>query len=131
MNCPPEVPVTGQRKRVKIFGAIELWDVRFEYRQDTVSNAEDYLVFLEQLAQRYRRQGAILIQVKKVWSWFNSNQHWLEVHQLPPTHQSSIPPNGSGSIRERTERTIDSSAEWMPCLPRSHASLRKCSRIHN
>jgi transposase len=20
----------------------------------------------------------------EVWSWFSSNQHWLEVHQLPP-----------------------------------------------
>jgi hypothetical protein len=91
VNCPPEVPVTGERKSVKIFGAIELWNVRFEYRQDTVFNAENYLVFLEQLAQRYRRQGAILIQDnasyhkdKQVWSWFDSNRHWLEVHQLPP-----------------------------------------------
>jgi len=24
IGCPPEVPVTGQRKSVKIFGAIEL-----------------------------------------------------------------------------------------------------------
>ena len=49
------------------------------------------LGFLEQLARRYRRQGAILIQDNasyhkdaEVWAWFRSNRHWLEVHQLPP-----------------------------------------------
>ncbi len=76
---------------MKILGAIELWRTRFDYRQDTVFNAFTYLGFLEQLARRYRRQGAILIQDNasyhkdgEVWAWFNSNRHWLEVHQLPP-----------------------------------------------
>ena len=88
---PPEVPVTGERKNVKILGAIELWRTRFHYREDTVFNASSYLAFLEQLARSYRRQGAILIQDNasyhkdaEVWSWFRSNRHWLEVHQLPP-----------------------------------------------
>ncbi len=91
VGCPPEVPVTGERKSVKILGAIELWRTRFDYRQDTVFNADSYLGFLEQLARRYRRQGAILIQDNasyhkdaEVWNWFKSNRHWLEVHQLPP-----------------------------------------------
>ena len=91
MGCPPEVPVTGERKSVKILGAIELWRTQFDYRQDTVFNASTYLGFLEQLARRYRRQGAILIQDNasyhkdaEVWGWFKSNRHWLEVHQLPP-----------------------------------------------
>ncbi len=74
IGCPPEIPVTGERKNVKILGAIELWRTRFEYRQDTVFNTIAYLGFLEQLARRYRRQ----------WAWFKSNRHWLEVHQLPP-----------------------------------------------
>jgi transposase len=46
---------------------------------------------LEQLARRYRRQGAMLIQDNasyhkdgEVWKWFSQNRHWLEVHQLPP-----------------------------------------------
>src|SRR5438552_636726 len=39
VGYPPEVPVTGERKSVKILGAIELWRTRFEYRQDTVFNA--------------------------------------------------------------------------------------------
>lgn len=88
---PPEIPVTGQRKSVKILGAIELWRTRFHYRQDTVFNADSYLTFLEQLARSYRRQGAILIQDNasyhkdaEVWACFRFNRHWLEVHQLPP-----------------------------------------------
>lgn len=91
VGCPPEVPVTGERKSVKILGAIELWRARFDYRQDTTFNAHTYLGFLEQLARRYRRQGAIMIQDNAsyhkdadVWNWFKSNRHWLEVHQLPP-----------------------------------------------
>jgi len=85
------VPVTGERKSVKILGAIELWHSRFHYQQNTTFNASTYLAFLEQLARRYRRQGAILIQDNasyhkdaEVWGWFKSNRHWLEVHQLPP-----------------------------------------------
>jgi transposase len=91
IGCPPEVSVTGQRKSVKIFGAIELWKARFHYRQDTVFNASTYFAFLEQLARSYRRQGAVLIQDNAtyhkdgdVWAWFDANRHWLEVHQLPP-----------------------------------------------
>jgi len=66
IGCPPEVPVTGDRKNVKILGAIELWRTRFDYRQDTVFNATTYLGFLEQLARRYRRQGAILISGQRL-----------------------------------------------------------------
>lgn len=87
----PEVLVTGQRKSVKILGAIELQRARFHYRRDCVFNAETYLGFLEQLAPHYRRRGAILIQDNasyhkdaEVWRWFGSNRRWLEVHQLPP-----------------------------------------------
>ena len=87
---PPEIPVTGQRKSVKIFGAIELWKVRFHYQRDFVFNAETYLAFLQSLARRYRRQGAILIHDnasyhKKplVQSWVAANQDWLEVQPLP------------------------------------------------
>ena len=90
IGCPPQVPVTGQRKSVKILGAVELWRTRFHYAQDTVFNASTYLKFMEQLARSYRRRGAILIQDNasyhkdgEVWSWFRSNRHWLDVHQLP------------------------------------------------
>jgi transposase len=76
---------------VKILGAIELWRARFHYAQAPVFNASTYLDFLHRLAPHYRRRGAILIQDNasyhkdsEVWSWFKSNRHWLEVHQLPP-----------------------------------------------
>ena len=36
-HFPP--PVTGQRKSVKILGAIERFQTRFHYRQETVFNA--------------------------------------------------------------------------------------------
>jgi hypothetical protein len=32
VNCPPEVPVTGERKSVKIFGAIKLIHMRINKR---------------------------------------------------------------------------------------------------
>lgn len=88
---PPEVPVTGQRKSVKILGAIEIYRVEFSYMEESVFNAATYLSFLKQFALRYRRRGAILIQDNasyhkdgEVWAWFKSNRSWLEVHQLPP-----------------------------------------------
>ena len=91
MGHPPEVPVTGERKSVKILGAIELHQTAFHYKRDTVFNAGTYLGFMKQLARRYRRQGAILIQDnasyhkdKDVWAWFKLNRGWLEVHNLPP-----------------------------------------------
>src|ERR1035441_10848520 len=31
---PPEIPVTGERKSIKILGAIELWRARFHYRSE-------------------------------------------------------------------------------------------------
>ncbi len=92
MGHPPDVPVTGQRKSVKILGAVELQRSRFFYHQDQVFNATTYLEFLQrQIAPRYRRQGAILIQDNasyhkdaRVWAWFRDNRHWLEVKPLPP-----------------------------------------------
>jgi transposase len=88
---PPDVPVTGERKSIKILGAVELQRSRFFYQRDQVFNAQTYLAFLqEQIAPRYRRQGAILIQDNAsyhknadVWSWFRNNRHWLEVKPLP------------------------------------------------
>jgi transposase len=91
IGSPPEVPVTGQRKSVKILGAVEIYRARFHYQQNTVFNADTYLTFLERVLPSYRRRGAILIQDNAsyhkhtdVWSWFRSNRRWLEVHHLPP-----------------------------------------------
>lgn len=87
----PEVPVTGERKSVKILGAIEMYRARFLYRRDEVFNARTYLGFLEEAISPYRRRGAILVQDNAsyhkdadVWAWFSRNRHWLEVCQLPP-----------------------------------------------
>jgi transposase len=92
MAHQPDVPVTGERKSVKILGAVELYRARFLYKRDSVFNADTYLTFLEeQIAPRYRRQGAVLVQDnasyhkdKDVWRWFAANRRWLEVYQLPP-----------------------------------------------
>ena len=90
MGSSPEVPVTGDRKSVKILGAIDVWDTRFQYRREPVFNTLTYLAFLEQLARRYRHRGAILIQdgasyhkKAEVRDWFDAHRDWLEVHQLP------------------------------------------------
>src|SRR6516164_6921708 len=99
---PPGVE-SGDRRRSRLPASVKVsrsW-VRLNYfrpvhyRQDTVFNASTYLAFLEQLARRYRRQGAMLIQDNasyhkdgEVWKWFSQNRHWLEVHQLPRTRRS-------------------------------------------
>jgi len=87
---PPDVPVTGERKSVKILGAVELYRARFLYRRDTVFNAQTYLTFLQEAVTPYRRRGAILVQDNAsyhkdadVWAWFSQNRHWLEVTPLP------------------------------------------------
>jgi hypothetical protein len=49
---PPEIPVPGERKSVKISGALELWRTRFEYRPDSVFHAATSLGFREQPARR-------------------------------------------------------------------------------
>ena len=84
--------MTGERKSVKIFGAIELFKKRFSYRRDTVFNSETYLDFLEDnIARKYYPGPVIYIQdnasyhkEQNVNSWFEANNSWLEVHNLPP-----------------------------------------------
>jgi len=121
---PSEIPATGECKNAKILGAIELWRTRFDYRQETVFNATTYLGFLQQLARRYRRQGAILIQADAsyhkdtdVWAWFKFNRHWLEVHQLPPCSPELNPTERLWRHTRKNGTTIDSSAALTHCLP--------------
>ena len=131
---PPEILVTGQRQSVKILGTIELWRTRFHYRQDTVFNAGSYLPFLEQLARRYRRQGAILIQDNasyhkdaEVWAWFRSNRHWLEVHQLPPYSPELNPTERLWQHTRRTgthNRYFGSEAELLATLRRVFGEMQ-------
>ncbi len=137
---PPEIPVTGQRKSVKILGAIELWRTRFHYRRDAVFNAGSYLAFLEQLARRYRRRGAILIQDnasyhkdKEVGAWFRSHRHWLEVHQLPPYSPELNPTERLWQHTRRTgthNRYFASEAELLATLTRVFGEMLE-NRVGN
>ena len=43
----PLIPVTGERKSVKIFAAVEVYSGEFVYRPDEVFNGETYLDFLD------------------------------------------------------------------------------------
>ncbi len=90
-GCQPEIPVTGQRKGVKVFGAVEVFTARFLYRFAEVLNAHTYLAYLEQLAKAYFPRPTVLIQDnasyhkdQEVWLWFGDNRNWLTVHNLPP-----------------------------------------------
>jgi transposase len=90
IGSQPQIPVTGQRKSVKIFGAVEVYTAQFTYHRANVFNAATYLVFLEQLARRYFPKRTHLIQDNAsyhkdatVWGWFKDNRRWLEVHPLP------------------------------------------------
>lgn len=85
------MPVTGQRKSIKIFGAVEVREARFHYHRDSVFNAHTYLSFLDQLAHVYYGHPTFLIQDnasyhkdRTVWAWFKKNRWWLEVTNLPP-----------------------------------------------
>jgi hypothetical protein len=88
------IPVTGARKSVKIFGAVDLRSARFTFARDAVFNASTYLGFLETVARVYRRSRTARVHLIQdnasyhknadVWAWFSANRHWIEVHQLPP-----------------------------------------------
>jgi transposase len=90
-------------------GAIDLWSARFHYGQAAVFNASTYLDFLHRLGPHYRRRWAFLIQDiasyhkdSEVWNWLQSNRHWLEVHQLPP---SSPELNPTERLSQNTRKT--------------------------
>ena len=131
--------MTGQRKSVKILGAIELFQTRFHYRQETVFNASTYLSFLEQLARRYRRQGAILIQdnasptTKTAMSGPGSapiDTGWkcISCRLTPP---SSTLPNDFGSTRGGRELTTGTSLTLPSYSPHSRVSLVRCNLIRS
>lgn len=87
----PLVPVTGQRKSIKIFGCVNVYTGKFIYKRDTVFNAETYLGFLEKIAKQYHRKKILYIQDNAsyhkdgtVWEWFADHRRWIEVYNLPP-----------------------------------------------
>lgn len=90
-GCQPLIPVTSQRKSVKIFGCIDIFSARFLYRRGEVFNCDSYLEFLDQIAKQYHGRKVFYIQDNAsyhkngdVWYWFKDNRHWLEVFNLPP-----------------------------------------------
>jgi hypothetical protein len=92
----PLVPVTGQRKSVKIFGCVDVFSARFHYDRDEVFNAKTYLEFLETVARKYHGRRVYYIQDnasyhkdKDVWAWFGDNRKWLEASMV-----TSKPANG-------------------------------------
>jgi transposase len=85
------IPVTGQRKSVKIFGCVDIYPTKFYYHRDQVFNAQTYIKFLEQIARKYHNKHVFYIQDNasyhkdsNVWLWFKDNRKWLEVFNLPP-----------------------------------------------
>lgn len=90
-GCQPQIPVTGARKSVKVFGCVDIVSAKFIYGLDEVFNAQTYLVFLEKIAKQYHNEKIFYIQDNasyhkdsEVWSWFKDNRKWIEVYNLPP-----------------------------------------------
>ena len=87
------MPVTGERKSVKIFASVEVYAGQFIYRPDEIFKAETYLDFLEQrLVRGYCRRGQRVIYIhdhapyhreQRVLEWFGADASWLELHGLP------------------------------------------------
>lgn len=87
------VPVTGQRKSIKVFGCVDVTNSRFIYKTDGVFNGSTYGAFLERVAARffsksyklqYIQDNAPYHRNKDVWTWFKKNRKYIEVHNLPP-----------------------------------------------
>ena len=87
------VPVTGQRKSIKVFGCVDIKNARFIYKTDDTFNGTTYGAFLERVAQRffsknyriqYIQDNAPYHKNKDVWTWFKKNKRFIEVYNLPP-----------------------------------------------
>lgn len=83
--------MTGARKSVKIFGAVDVLEPRFHHRRDTVFNATTYLTFLEHLARAYYPQMVMQVQDNAsyhkhadVRAWYRENRRWWTPCYLPP-----------------------------------------------
>jgi transposase len=91
----PRVPTRGERHTQKIFGAVRVQPVQFEYlHQEDYFAWETYLALVDQVLLRafYRRGHRVyLIQdnasyhkKKETYDWFAAHRRYLEVFQLPP-----------------------------------------------
>ena len=85
------IPTTGQRHTQKIFGAIDLYDTRFFYHQDSVFNSQTYVHFLERLAASYEPRTVYLVhdnaayhKAPEVRQWLHERGHHFHLCPLPP-----------------------------------------------
>ena len=142
------MPVTGQRKSVKIFASVEVYSGEFLYRSDQVFNAETYLDFLEdRLVGRYcrRRQPVIYIhenapyhREERVLEWFAANASWLELHCLPAYspelnaaeplwHHPRVHATHNRSFKN-TGEILDSLEETFHSIPKQPQQILGCLR---
>ena len=91
VGAQPQIPTTGQRNTLKIFGTIELYSARFLYRFHNVFNADTYVAFLKRVLKSYFPRRVYLIQDnasyhkdRNVWNWFSEQRQRLQVYNLPP-----------------------------------------------
>jgi transposase len=89
-GCQPRVPVTGERKSVKVFGCVEVYSARFLFHYEPVFNAETYLRFLERVARAYYPRPVHYIHDRasyhrdsQVQDWFREQRRWWHAHCLP------------------------------------------------
>jgi len=87
----PQIPVTGQRRSIKVLGCVDVFSARFLYGRNTVFNAVTYLQFVMQVDRHYPRRRIIWIQDnasyhkdKHLWAWFAQNRDRWTVVNLPP-----------------------------------------------
>lgn len=87
------MPVTGQRKSVKVFGCVDVTSSKFIYSGDEVFNVPSYLNFLEYMGTEmfeknkkvyFIQDNASYHKSSETWKWFRENRKWIEVHNLPP-----------------------------------------------
>ncbi len=87
----PLVPVSGQRRSVKVFACVELYTARLVYKRSKTFNAKTYLQFLKVIERKYRGTKVHLIHDNAsyhsevmVRKWFAMNRKWITPHSLPP-----------------------------------------------
>jgi len=134
----PLVPVTGERKSVKIFGAVEVYSGEFIYWPDQVFNGETYLDFLEErLVSRYYRRNRQVIYIhdnapyhreERVLEWFAANASWLELKCLPaysPELNAAEPLWHHTRVHATHNRSFKNTGEILDSLERTFHSIQK------
>lgn len=134
----PLIPVTGERKSVKIFGAVEVYSGEFVWRPDAVFNGQTYLDFLEdRIARRYYRPRQRVIYIhdnapyhkeERVLEWFAANRQWLELHRLPaysPEFNAAEPLWHHTRVHATHNRSFKNVGEILGSLKRTFHSMER------